>query len=112
MNSLPSPVLYQRLPAVTIPENASPTVVPIPILADPPPPPPPPAILISTVVPFTAKVLPEPIKLRVVKPNPMVPPEVLIPTPIPPPWNCEAVTIPEKDALPFVAMVAAVPALI
>ena len=81
MNNLPSPVLYQRLPAVTIPENASPTVVPIPILADPPPPPPP-AILISTVVPFTAKVLPEPIKLRVVKPNPTVPPAVLIPTPL------------------------------
>ena len=45
-------------------------------------------MLMSTVVPFTAKVLPEPIKLRVVKPNPMVPPEVLIPT------QTEAVTTP------------------
>ena len=45
--------------------------------------------------------------------NPALPsPVVPIPTPIPPPWNSEAVTIPEKDALPFVAMVAAVPALI
>ena len=32
-----------------------------------------------------------------------------IPTPIPPPWNCEAVTIPEKVALPFLAIVEAAP---
>ena len=62
--------------------------------------------------------IPGPFRSRKVNPNPTVwnpalpSPVVPIPTPIPPPWNSEAVTIPEKDALPFVAMVAAVPALI
>ena len=46
----------------------------IEVLKAPPPPPPPPAMLISIVLPFLAKVLPRPIKFRVLTvpiPNPL-----------------------------------------
>ena len=49
MKSRPRPELYQRFPAVIIPANASPGVVPIPIEALLPPPPLPPVILIVAI---------------------------------------------------------------
>ena len=80
MKSLPRLELYQRLPAVTIPEKASPGVVPIPILASPPPP-----VMLIVVIPLDEpKVIvetPAPLKSRKVAPYPMIDPSVLIPTP-------------------------------
>ena len=82
------------LSSVTLTTNKSPgseVVVPIPTICDvvwipvidvvnaPAPPPPPPAILMSTVVPETANVLPAPIKLSCVIPAPIWVPADWIP---------------------------------
>ena len=90
-------------------------VVPIPTICDvvwipvidvvnaPAPPPPPPWILISTVVPLTANVLPVPTKLSWVIPAPIWTPPDWIPT-WDGPWNAVSVTTPD-DIIPFLAVI-------
>ena len=80
INVLPYSVLYHKSPLVGD-DGASLPILTLPL---PPPPPPPllPAILISTVFPYTANVLPAPIKFNIVNPYPTTAPAVLIPTPL------------------------------
>ena len=71
-------------------------------LPPPPPPPPPPAMLISTVVPFTANVLPAPIKFNsVIGPEVIVAPAEEIPILKPP----EEVIIPVTSIPPPVTII-------